>query len=265
MDIEDYAYLILGELEAAQLAQPLPSQPKVARLDDHAATADDKDKDRDKGKGKAKGKKPCWGWQDGIWGKLELLARPFGSWSLLGVRIGSSLEAAVPVARARGEGFWWRSSWFWEGQRWSRPRCQCWAKFVVYFLYGGDCGREAWRRSHQGSLSEKVVVKIVGRKRRCQRLRRRLLLRMPDLRASGGIVEDASARTEFFEEATKALKSLGTFGGGGRALIDSGATTSHEDGSWGRSTRIAVAHGAVSRGGNDPSISCPVGLFSPPR
>ncbi|CAE7766553.1 unnamed protein product, partial [Symbiodinium necroappetens] len=56
VDIEDYAYLILGELEAAQLAQPLSSQPKVARLDDHSSTVDDKDKDKDKGKGKAKGK-----------------------------------------------------------------------------------------------------------------------------------------------------------------------------------------------------------------
>ena len=57
----------------------------------------------------------------------------------------------------------------------------------------------------------------------------------PSAASAGG--EDAAARTEFFEEATKALKSLRlakitlqalqcSSGGRGRALVDSGATTS---------------------------------------
>ena len=59
VDAEDYAYLVVGELEAALLAQPLPPPPKVARMDDQGGAGEPADK------GKGKGKKPCWGWQDG--------------------------------------------------------------------------------------------------------------------------------------------------------------------------------------------------------
>ena len=65
VDIEDYAYLILGELEAAQLSQPPVSQAKVARLDGHGGGHDNAEKDKGKGKGKGKSERPCWGWQDG--------------------------------------------------------------------------------------------------------------------------------------------------------------------------------------------------------
>ena len=62
VDAEDYAYLVVGELEAALLAQPLPPPPKVARMDDQGGAGEPADKGKGKGKGK---KKPCWGWQDG--------------------------------------------------------------------------------------------------------------------------------------------------------------------------------------------------------
>ncbi|CAE7327628.1 GIP, partial [Symbiodinium sp. CCMP2592] len=77
-DVEDYAQLILGELEAALLAQPLPSQPKLNRMEETVIA--------DAGKGKAKGKarQPCW------------------AWSLLDMWEQFPPQAAVPIAWARG-------------------------------------------------------------------------------------------------------------------------------------------------------------------
>eukprot|EP00439_Symbiodinium_sp_Y106_P031425 s44_g3.t1 len=57
-DVEDYAQLILGELEAALLSHPLAPPAKLNRLEE--ATAD-----AGKGKAKGKGKQPCWAWTDG--------------------------------------------------------------------------------------------------------------------------------------------------------------------------------------------------------
>ena len=105
VDIEDYAYLILGELEAAQLSQPPASQPKVARLDGHGGNHDNADKDKGKGKGKGKSEKPCWGWRRhgmSLWIQLPLSSCALGPWPLLGVWLRVAFEATVPVARARG-------------------------------------------------------------------------------------------------------------------------------------------------------------------
>ena len=60
-DVEDYAQLILGELEAALLSQPLGAQPKLNRMEESGMH----DGDRDKNKGKGKSKQPCWAWSDG--------------------------------------------------------------------------------------------------------------------------------------------------------------------------------------------------------
>ena len=60
VDAEDYAYLVVGELEAALLAQPLPAPPKIARMEETKAG-----EEAGKGKGKAKQQRPCWSWQDG--------------------------------------------------------------------------------------------------------------------------------------------------------------------------------------------------------
>ena len=58
-DVEDYAQLILGELEAALLALPVPQAPKINKMEESAVH------DAGKGKAKGKGKRACWGWQDG--------------------------------------------------------------------------------------------------------------------------------------------------------------------------------------------------------
>ncbi|CAE7508968.1 unnamed protein product [Symbiodinium sp. CCMP2592] len=58
-DVEDYAQLILGELEAALLAQPLPSQPKLNRMEETGNA------DAGKGKAKGKGQKGEWLFIDG--------------------------------------------------------------------------------------------------------------------------------------------------------------------------------------------------------
>ena len=60
VDAEDYAYLVVGELEAALLAQPLPAAPKLARMEEGKGNDD-----AGKGKAKGKGKRACWAWQDG--------------------------------------------------------------------------------------------------------------------------------------------------------------------------------------------------------
>ncbi|CAE7942935.1 unnamed protein product, partial [Symbiodinium necroappetens] len=61
-DVEDYAQLILGELEAALLAQPIAQQPKLNRMEE---TNLNDAGDKGKGKGKGKSKQPCWSWNDG--------------------------------------------------------------------------------------------------------------------------------------------------------------------------------------------------------
>ncbi|CAE7234210.1 RE1, partial [Symbiodinium necroappetens] len=53
LDAEDYAYLVVGELEAALLAQPLPAPPKIARMEE-AKYGDEA------GKGKGKAKQQRW-------------------------------------------------------------------------------------------------------------------------------------------------------------------------------------------------------------
>ena len=83
VDAEDYAYLVVGELEAALLAQPLPAPPKIARMDDQAAAGDMSDK----GKGKRKEALLGLARRHGmpLWKQLSFHACSSWTWSLLGV------------------------------------------------------------------------------------------------------------------------------------------------------------------------------------
>ena len=240
-DIEDYAYLILGELEAAQLAQPLPSQPKLARMDDQNGTSEV----ADKGKSKGKGKKPCWGWQDGTGCRFGssclFLHAPLGPgrcWEcgseahlkpqcpLLG-QGGKASGGGAAGATGSGKGSGGAAQQGGGGQNSSSSTSAAAAGSAGATEEkpsrkskrkggGKDRGpKEAVRKSEE----EAAVVEEV---------------KPPPTTASG---ETTSARTEFFEEATKALKSLRlakitlralqrSSGCKGRALVDSGATTS---------------------------------------
>ena len=241
VDIEDYAYLILGELEAAQLAQPLPSQPKVARLDDHPSTVDDKDKDRDKGKGKAKGKKPCWGWQDGTGCRFGanclFLHAPLGPGRCWECGSESHLKPQCPLlgqgGRASGgSGGGTTGSGKGSGGAAQSANAQNSSTSSTAATTGTATEEKPPRKPKR-----KGGGKDRGQKDAVRKAEEEPLADEARPTTSGGNVEDASARTEFFEEATKALKSLrlakltmrslqGSLGGGGRALIDSGATTS---------------------------------------
>ena len=60
-DVEDYAQLILGELEAALLAQPMAPPPKLNRMEESGG----QEAAKGKNKGKGKTQQPCWAWSDG--------------------------------------------------------------------------------------------------------------------------------------------------------------------------------------------------------
>ena len=240
VDIEDYAYLILGELEAAQLAQPLPSQPKVARLDDHAAAADEKDKDRDKGKGKAKGKKPCWGWQDGTGCRFGanclFLHAPLGPGRCWECGSDAHLKPQCPLLGQGGKASGGGAVGSGKGSGGAAQSANAGQNSSSTSSTAGTAGASVEEKPPR-KPKRKGGGKDRGPKEAVRKTEEETLVEDTRPTASGGNVEDASARTEFFEEATKALKSLrlakltmkslqGSFGGGGRALIDSGATTS---------------------------------------
>ena len=239
-DIEDYAYLILGELEAAQLSQPLSSQPKVARMDDQGTTGETVEK----GKGKAKGKKPCWGWQDGTGCRFGsnclFLHSPLGPGRCWECGSESHLKPQCPLlgqgGKASGGG----------GATGSGKGSGGAAQGTGGAGQNSSSSTSAATAGTAGAVEEKLPKKPKrkgGGKDRGQKEAVRKTEEEPptteEVRppppAQGA--EDASARTEFFEEATKALKSLRlakltlkalqrSSGGGGRALVDSGATTS---------------------------------------
>ena len=246
VDIEDYAYLILGELEAAQLSQPPQPQPKVARLDEQGGGQDG----GEKGKGKAKGKKPCWGWQDGT-----------------GCRFGSScLFLHAPLGPGR--------CWECGSESHLKPQCPLLGQGGKASNGGGGKGAGSAQAGAGGSSSSGTAPgggggqnsssstaatsgtnaeekpprrprkkgggkeKDRGPKDAVRKTEEENLVdeaARPVASNPGG--EDNSARVEFFEEATKALKSLrlakitlkalqSSSRSGGRALVDSGATTS---------------------------------------
>ena len=240
VDIEDYAYLILGELEAAQLAQPLPSQPKVARLDDHTAAADEKDKDRDKGKGKAKGKKPCWGWQDGTGCRFGanclFLHAPLGPGRCWECGSDAHLKPQCPLLGQGGKASGGGAVGSGKGSGGAAQSANAGQNSSSTSSTAETAGASVEEKPPR-KPKRKGGGKDRGPKEAVRKTEEETLAEDTRPTASGGNVEDASARTEFFEEATKALKSLrlakltmkslqGSFGGGGRALIDSGATTS---------------------------------------
>ena len=102
VDAEDYAYLVVGELEAALLAQPLPAPPKVARMDDAKAA-----EEASKGKGKSKQQRPCWSWRKWMQVRqpMHVPALSAGTWSLLGVWVGQPLgQGGNPTGGGGGGG-----------------------------------------------------------------------------------------------------------------------------------------------------------------
>ncbi|CAE7254368.1 unnamed protein product, partial [Symbiodinium sp. CCMP2456] len=243
VDIEDYAYLILGELEAAQLAQPLHSQPpKVARLDDHGAAAAEVP---DKGKGKGKGKKPCWGWQDGsgcrYGSNCMFLHAPLGPGRCWECGADSHLKPQCPLL-VSGQGG--KASGGGAGGKGGGGAAQAGSG-------SGGSGGAAQNSSSAATSGttnnaeekpprkprRKGGGKDRGQKDAVRKTEEEPSLEPPGVSTSQATGEDTAARTEFFEEATKALKSLrlakltvrslqSSSGSGGRALIDSGATTS---------------------------------------
>ena len=212
VDAEDYAYLVVGELEAALLAQPPPAPPKVARMDDQANGGDA----AEKGKGKTKGKKPCWGWQDGT-----------------GCRFGSScLFMHAPLGPGR--------CWECGSEAHLKPQCPLLGQGGKASSGGGAAGSgkgsggatQGGSGAGQNASSSSAAAtagatnaseekpprkpkrKGGGKDRGPKDAVRKSEEEAPAAEdakpppATTAGSEDTSARTEFFEEATKALKSL---------------------------------------------------------
>ncbi|CAE7031319.1 RE2 [Symbiodinium sp. CCMP2592] len=229
-DVEDYAQLILGELEAALLAQPLPSQPKLNRMEE-TGNAD---------AGKGKGQKPCWGWSDGSgckYGQNCMFRHDsLGPGRCWVCGSSSHLKPQCPVAGQGGNG----SSSTAAGTTSSstapstspappagkgdqvpekpgrKPRRKG---------GGGKGNKDAIRKAEEDGVSTEGGATNAA----------------PQASATSAATTAApssdSAREDFFEEAAKALKSLRlaratldrvamVANGPLRALVDSGATTS---------------------------------------
>ena len=243
-DVEDYAQLILGELEAALLSQPLAPPTKLNRLEE--ATAD-----AGKGKAKGKSKQPCWAWTDGSgckYGQNCLFRHdPLGNgrcWTcgssthlkpqcpfhgqggngLSANGLSSSTSTAATVGSGNGNGAQnsaATSSATTDGKGSGedkpprRPRKK-----------GGGKAKDAVRKAEESAQAEGGTTTPAS-------------TQPPTTTAPPTSTTSTaeSARDDFFEEAAKALKSLRLAKaalervcvagpGGRRALVDSGATTS---------------------------------------
>ena len=242
VDAEDYAYLVVGELEAALLAQPLPPPPKVARMDDQGGAGEP----ADKGKGKGKGKKACWGWQDGTGCRFGanclFMHAPLGPgrcWECGSDAhlkpqcplLGQGGKASVGGATGSGKGSGGAAQGASGGG--GVPNS---SSSSTSATAGGAAGpvedKPPKKPKRKGGGKDRGPKDAV---RKTEEEAASAEPANPSAAPAGG--EDAAARTEFFEEATKALKSLRlakitlqalqcSSGGRGRALVDSGATTS---------------------------------------
>ena len=240
VDIEDYAHLILGELEAAQLAQPVPAQPpKLNRLEE----AKGAEVEKGKGKSKSKQQRPCWSWQDGS-----------------GCKYGN---ACMFQHASLGPGRCWECG----SDSHLKPQCP------ILGQGGNASGGAAQNQSSNaasgkggGGSSATTSAATSGssvpaaeekprkppRKKGGGKAKEAVRKAEESVQAEGGAGTTTSttiptpstmapssdnAREEFFEEAAKALKSLrlaratldrvcALDGDGARALVDSGATTS---------------------------------------
>ena len=243
-DVEDYAQLILGELEAALLALPVPQAPKINKMEESAA------QDLGKGKAKGKGKRACWGWQDGSGCKYGqncmFLHDPLGPGRCWNCGSSSHLKPQCPylgqggvaATNATGPSSATTTPEGGKGAGEERPPRKPRKK-------GGGKAKDAVRKADDvGSTASAEAV--------------------PGTSSTASVTQTAtttsseSARDEFFEEAAKALKSLrlarATLDrvcalGQNRttALVDSGATT-YEDG-WGKGDlRSSDPQGPAGRG-----------------
>ena len=245
VDAEDYAYLVVGELEAALLAQPLPAPPKIARMEE-TKSGDE----AGKGKGKAKQQRPCWSWQDGSGCKYG--SRCMFAHSALGpgrcweCGSDSHLKPQCPILGQGGNasGGGGHSGGGGQNQNSSSPgkggggggaAATSSSAATTSSSTGGD-DKPAKTRRKKGGGKDKGGKQEAVRKAEEEATAEGA----PNTTSStaAGSQEDSAARTEFFEEATKALKSLrlakvteeslanSDLSAGGRALVDSGATTS---------------------------------------
>ncbi|CAE7940779.1 RE1, partial [Symbiodinium sp. KB8] len=229
-DVEDYAQLILGELEAALLAQPVMQPPKINKMEEAF------NQDTGKGKAKGKGKRPCWGWQDGSGCKygqscmfLHESLGPGRCWncgssSYLkpqcpylgqgGVAATAPAGSGSSSANATGPSSSMASSEGGKGAGDDKPPRRPRKK-------GGGKAKDAVRKAEEGASVETAQA-TSG---------------VTSASTTAAPTATETARDEFFEEAAKALKSLRlakatlvrvcAMGHGGfKALVDSGATTS---------------------------------------
>ncbi|OLQ15613.1 Copia protein [Symbiodinium microadriaticum] len=240
VDAEDYAYLVVGELEAALLAQPLPAPPKVARLEETR-----NQDDAGKGKGKAKQQRPCWGWQDGSgckYGSRCMFAHaalgPGRCWEC---GSDSHLKPQCPIlgqgGNASGGGGGQNqnasSSTGKGGGSGGAAATSSSAAATTSSSNGGGDDKPPKGRRKKGGGKDKGAKQEAVRK-----TEEEATPELPSNAPLSSAAEDSAARSEFFEEATKALKSLRLAkvteeslanldsSRGGKALVDSGATTS---------------------------------------
>ena len=235
-DVEDYAQLILGELEAAVLAQPLAPPPKLNRLEEAAPG------DGAKGKGKSKGKQqlPCWAWSDGSgckYGQNGMFRHdPLGPGHCWVCGSSGHLKPQCPYNGQGGAA----STAATAGQNSSSSASGPGPSSSTTSADGGGKGggdekpprkprkkgggkaKDAVRKAEEGAPSEGGAATTSA----------------PTTTSTPAPTTSTdSAREEFFEEAAKALKSLRlaratldrvcALGcGGKKALVDSGATAS---------------------------------------
>ena len=264
VDAEDYAYLVVGELEAALLAQPLPAPPKVARMDDAKAA-----EEASKGKGKSKQQRPCWSWRKWMQVRqpMHVPALSAGTWSLLGVWVGQPLgQGGNPTGGGGGGG---------QSQD-SSSSVHVAASSATTTSDGGGKGAGDEKPSRKkGGGKAKDAVRKAEENGQAEGGSTATTTTAPSSTAPASSAAPESAPEEFFEEAAKALKSLRLAratldwiyyvlqcGGAAstRALVDSGATTSM------RSARlVSLLVGCFWQRARRCSISYRVEPFSPRR
>ena len=260
-DVEDYAQLILGELEAALLSQPLAPPAKLNRLEE--ATAD-----AGKGKATGKGKQPCWAWTDGS-----------------GCKYGQNcLFRHDPLGNGR--------CWNCGSSTHLKPQCP------FHGQGGNGLSSSTWAQNSAATSSATTDGKGSGEDKPPKRPRKKGGGKAKDavrkaeesVQAEGGATTPAptqpptttapptsttstaeSARDDFFEEAAKALKSLrlvkatlervcAAGPGERRALVDSGATFGEDSGtSW--SCGTSCSEGSVGQEGEANFYQLPGGTL----
>ena len=232
-DVEDYAQLILGELEAALLAQPLSAQPKLNRMEESNVL--EGSQDRPKGKGKGKGKQPCWAWSDGSgckYGQACMFRHdPLGPGHCWVCGSSGHLKPQCPYA---GQGGAASSAATAGDSKNAAPSAPGTSSATTTSEGKGGSEEKPPRKPRKkgGGKAKDAVRKAEDAPSEGGSTATSAPAATSSTSAQPSSLE--SARDEFFEEAAKALKSLrlaratlcALGRGSSRALVDSGATTS---------------------------------------